>query len=101
MYSEIGVSHWMTSGQKPDFRNAERFPLQLAVALKTAEQEYIAETRDISAGGILLFTQAEIGVGSPVQFTIRMPGQTLGAADDVLVECEGRVVRSSEEGSGR
>ena len=69
--------------------------------LRTPTEEYQAETRDISAGGILFFTQAEIAVGSSVQFTIRMPGETLGAAEDVLVECDGRVVRSSEEGSGR
>jgi hypothetical protein len=60
-----------------------------------------AETRDISAGGILFFTHAEIAVDSVVQFTIRMPGETLGAAEDVLVQCDGRVVRSSDEGSGR
>ncbi len=91
----------MSCGQKTDFRNAVRFPLHLSVALRTPTEEYQAETRDISAGGILFFTQAEIAVGSLVQFTIRMPGETLGAAEDVLVECDGRVVRSSAEGSGR
>jgi len=91
----------MSCGQKPDFRNAARFPLHLSVALRTPTEEYEAETRDISAGGILFFTHAEIAVGSAVQFTIRMPGETLGAAEDVLVQCDGRVVRSSEEGSGR
>ena len=91
----------MSSGQKPDFRNAIRFPLHLPVALRTDSGEYQAETRDISAGGIMFFTQAEITVGAVVQFTIRMPGETLGAAQDVLVQCDGRVVRNTEEGSGR
>jgi hypothetical protein len=91
----------MFSSQKPDFRNATRFPLHLPVALKTATAECQAETRDISAGGILFFTHAEIALGAVVQFTIRMPGETLGAAEDVLVRCEGRVVRTDEEGSGR
>ncbi len=91
----------MSCGKEPDFRNAIRFPLRLSVALKTATEEYQAETRDISAGGILFFTQAEIAVGSSVQFTIRMPGETLGVAEDVFVKCEGRIVRSSEESSGR
>ena len=91
----------MSCGQKPDFRNAERFPLRLSVALKTDTHEYEAETRDVSAGGILFFTPDEIAVGSVVQFTIRMPGETLGTAEDVLVACDGRVVRSSQEGSGR
>ncbi len=91
----------MSASEKPDFRNAVRFPLHLAVALRTPTAEYQAETRDISAGGVLFFTQAEIAVGSVVQFTVRMPGDTLGAEEDVLVSCEGRVVRSFEEGSGR
>jgi hypothetical protein len=91
----------MSCGQKPDFRNAIRFPLHLPIALRTGTGECQAETRDISAGGILFFTHSEIAVGAVVQFTIRMPGETLGAAEDVLVQCEGRVVRSSPEGSGR
>jgi len=91
----------MSDGQRTDFRNAVRFPLHLSVALKTPTAEYEAETLDISAGGVLFFTQAVIEVGSAVQFTIRMPGDVLGACGDVLVECEGRVVRCYEEGSGR
>jgi|SRR5579884_688107 len=91
----------MSPGEKPDFRNATRFPLHLPVALKTENGEYQAETRDISAGGVLFFTHAEIAVGGTVQFTIRMPGKTLGAVEDVLVQCDGRVVRNAEEGSGR
>ncbi len=91
---------YMSSGQKPDLRNAIRFPLHLPVALRTETGEYRAETRDISAGGILFFTHAEIAVGAVVQFTIRMPGEILGAVEDVLVQCDGRVVRNAQEGSG-
>jgi PilZ domain len=91
----------MSASPKPDFRNAERFPLHLPVVLRTPTAEYQAETRDISAGGILFFTEAEIAAGSTVEFTIRMPGEMLGAGEDVLVNCEGRVVRVSEECSGR
>jgi len=101
MYAEAETVEVMSCNQRPDFRNAERFPLHLAVVLRTSTGECQAETRDISAGGILFFTEAEIEVSSEVQFTIRMPGETLGAVGDVLVACQGRVVRSSEEGSGR
>ena len=91
----------MSSGPRPDLRNATRFPLHLPVVLKTPTDEIKAETRDISAGGMLFFTEAQIEVGSAVCFTIRMPGEVLGAGEDVLVKCEGRVVRCSEQGSGR
>jgi c-di-GMP-binding flagellar brake protein YcgR len=91
----------MSSGQKPDFRNAVRFPLHLPVTLRTSSAEYQAETRDISAGGILLHSETPIAVGSTVNFTIAMPGETLGADQDVLVNCQGRVVRCSEENTDR
>jgi len=91
----------MTSGQKFDLRNSLRFPLHLQVTLKTPTDEHHAKTIDISAGGILFHTEAEIGVESPVQFTIEMPGEALGADRPVLVNCQGRVVRSSQETNGR
>jgi len=91
----------MSSGQNPDFRNAVRFPLHLSVTLETPAAEYRAETRDISSGGILFYTEAAVALGSVVKFTIRMPGDVLGAEKDVLVKCEGRVVRSFPEGAGR
>lgn len=91
----------MSSGQKHDFRNAVRFPLHLPVTLRVSAEEYHAETRDISAGGILFYTETPIALGSAVQFTIRMPGETLGAEKDVRVMCEGRVVRCSGENTGQ
>jgi hypothetical protein len=91
----------MPSGQKIDFRNAVRFPLHLPVTLRGSNGEYQAETRDISAGGILFYTEAPVALGSTVQFTINMPGETLGADEDVRVKCEGRVVRCSGESTGQ
>lgn len=91
----------MSSGRQSDFRNSVRFPLHLQVALKTPTAEYQAETRDISSGGILFYSESEIAVGSTVEFTIRMPGDVLGDEQDVLVKCEGRVVRCAPEGTGR
>lgn len=91
----------MTTESHPDLRNAVRFPLQLPVTLKTSTDEHRAETIDISAGGILFRTETEVEVGSTVEFTVAMPGNVLGSDRDVLVKCRGRVVRCSEESSGR
>jgi c-di-GMP-binding flagellar brake protein YcgR len=84
-----------------DLRNAVRFPLHLRVTLKTPTEEHEAETIDISSGGILFRTQTAVEVGSTVEFTVVMPGHVLGSDRDVLVKCQGRVVRFSEEASGR
>lgn len=91
----------MTSGRQLDLRNSLRFPLHLPVTLKTPTQEYCAKTIDISAGGILFHTEAAIQVDSSVEFTIEMPGEALGIDHPVPVKCQGRVVRSSEDPSGR
>jgi hypothetical protein len=91
----------MTTESHPDWRNAVRFPLHLRVTLKTPTEEHEAETIDISAGGILFRTQTVVEVGSTVQFTVAMPGEALGSDRDVLVKCQGRVVRFTDEPSGR
>ena len=36
-------------------------------------------------------------VGSPVDFTISLPADVVGADDDVQLDCRGRVVRSFDE----
>jgi c-di-GMP-binding flagellar brake protein YcgR len=91
----------MTAESHSNLRNAARFPLHLAVTLKTPSEEYRAETIDISAGGILFWTESNMEVGSAVEFTVAMPEDVLGTDRDVLVRCQGRVVRSNEESTGR
>ncbi len=91
----------MSTGHESELRNSIRFPLHLQVTLKTPTAECHAKTIDISAGGILFHTESEIMVGSEVEFTIEMPGDVLGTDHSVTVKCQGRVVRFSEETSGR
>jgi hypothetical protein len=79
-------------------RCAVRFPLHLPVALHRGDEESDAETQDISAGGVLIYCRVEYPVGSTIQFSIRMPGESLGAEKDVQVECVGRVVRCAPAG---
>ncbi len=81
-------------------RSAVRFPLRLPVQVLADSVQHNAETRDISAGGVLFRLDAEINVGSSIEFSISMPAEILGTGTDVKVHCVGRVVRSCEE-SGR
>jgi len=91
----------MSSGHQSEQRNSSRFPLHLEVTLKTPTEEYHAQTIDISAGGALFLADACIQVDSSVEFTIEMPKEVVGAEHPVLVKCQGRVVRCSEEAAGR
>ena len=92
-------------------QGAPRFPIKLPVALKSAvSQSGIAgaavaakmiETENISANGVLFRMDADVPVGSAVDFTLSLPADVVGAEADVQVDCRGRVVRSFEDGGRR
>ena len=71
--------------------------MQLPVAITANEQEHTAQTGDISAGGVMFYMDADLAVGSPIEFKIGMPAAALGTPADVRVLCLGRVVRSGDE----
>ncbi len=79
-------------------RTAVRFPMKLALQVKTATGVIHAVTENISANGIL-FTGSELpAVQSRIEFTIKMPGPVIGTEEDVLIHCVGRVVRHQRNG---
>ena len=94
-------------------QGAPRFPIKLPVALKSTSAVAAAgvagsgvtgrtvETENISANGVLFRMDADVPVGSAVDFTISLPADVVGAEADVQVDCHGRVVRSFEDGGRR
>ena len=84
---------WHRPGGWDAVRTAVRFPMQLAMHLKTEDGMIEATTRDISSNG-LLFASAHLPrVGSSVEFTMDMPSEVLGGDNDIRVHCTGRIVR--------
>jgi PilZ domain len=84
-----------------DVQGAPRFPIKLPVALKSGAAAKSIETENISANGVLFRMDADVPVGSAVDFTISLPADVVGAESDVQVDCRGRVVRSFAEDGGR
>jgi PilZ domain-containing protein len=94
-----------------DVQGAPRFPIKLPVALKSAVNQAGAggqtvlgksiETENISANGVLFRMDADVPIGSAVDFTISLPADVVGAEADVQVDCRGRVVRSFADGGRR
>jgi hypothetical protein len=84
-----------------DVQAAPRFPIKLPVALKAGSNGNAAETQNISANGVLFRMDADVPVGSAVDFTISLPADVVGAEADVQVDCRGRVVRSFDDGGRR
>jgi hypothetical protein len=74
-------------------RTAVRFPLKLALHLKTEDGMIEATTRDISSNGLLFASSRLPRVGSNVEFTMDMPSEVLGGESDIRVHCSGRIVR--------
>ncbi len=87
--------------ESEDLRSAMRFPIKLPVEVRAEEAAKQAETKDISAGGVLFYMDTAMEVGSRIEFNISLPAAVLGTPSDVNVLCVGRVVRCSEEGSRR
>jgi hypothetical protein len=95
-----------------DVQGAPRFPIKLPVALKSPFNQSMGttnssvtaravETENISANGVLFRMDADVPVGSAVDFTISLPADVVGASADVQVDCRGRVVRSFADGERR
>ncbi|MGA1981614.1 MAG: PilZ domain-containing protein [Acidobacteriaceae bacterium] len=87
----------MTAWQKPvervAVRTAVRFPLRLALHLKTEDGTIEATTKDVSSNGLLFVAASLPRIGSSIEFTMDMPSEVMGSATDVSVHCIGRVVR--------
>jgi len=97
--SELTAQTNMRPAHYNDLQSAARFPIKLPIHLKLQSGENLTETQNISANGVLFRVDSEMPVGAPVDFTISLPAEIVGAAMDVQVDCRGRVVRSfSQDG---
>jgi hypothetical protein len=64
--------------------------------LHTAEREYPGVTEDVSANGLLFSAEELPEVGTEVRFEMTMPAAVMGGANDVLLNCIGRIVRHQQ-----
>jgi hypothetical protein len=85
----------------PDMQSAVRFPIKLPISVKSNAGERRTESENISSNGVLFEVDADMPLGSMVDFTISLPAEVVGAVADVQIDCRGRVVRSSEDGGRR
>ena len=79
-------------------RTAVRFPMRLPLEVTTVHGKIDAQTENISANGILFTGPIVPAVDSRIEFVIRMPAAIMGTAEDVSIQCVGRVVRHQRQG---
>lgn len=79
-----------------DSRSSKRFPLHLPIAVREGDSAAakIGTTQNVSAAGVYITADADLEVGSEVEFDIILPASVIGGDKDVQVRCHGRVVRS-------
>jgi hypothetical protein len=92
------VTGGQTTGGPVGTRTAVRFPITLALHLKTDTGFVEATTRNISANGLLFSSPHLPDIGSRIEFTMEMPSAVMGWASDVSIHCIGRVVRHYLQG---
>ena len=85
--------------ERQEVRCAVRFPIALPVILTSGKGEIAALTRNVSASGVVFELEAPVQAGLEIRFSLRMPGTVLGTPRDVMVNCQGRVVRCSKNQS--
>jgi hypothetical protein len=83
-----------------DARTGTRFPVHLPIkVLGTSEVKLQQEgtTENISGAGVYLWVDKALEVNSRVEFEITIPALAIGAGQDVVLHCIGRVVRADSD----
>ena len=88
----VSPSH--SPSESEPVRASVRFPLQLNVLLMSEEREYAATTVNVSANGVLFVGEDLPEAETRVRFRLRMPAEVMGGAEDVVLDCVGRIVRN-------
>jgi hypothetical protein len=76
-------------------RKTKRFEIQLPLELVRTGSEPVSragETRNMSSGGVLFTSEAEMPVGDPIEYLVTLPSALSGA--QVRLRCMGKVIRS-------
>ena len=89
------------SQRRLERRAAQRFDFHVPVFLRLpgSDREGNGFSQDLSARGVLLYTDLPLSVGDAVELTLVMPSEiTLG--ESMRVRCPGRVVRVLQPAAG-
>jgi hypothetical protein len=84
-------------------RTGKRFPLHLPIRVHrdASTGEHKGVTSDVSAAGVYIHADADLEVGSNVEFEITLPPDVTGSKENVVIQGRGRVVRTDAPNQGR
>jgi hypothetical protein len=86
----------------PERRSLTRFPLQLLVKIQISGTDAVvlAETKNISAGGIYMYTSSHLDLGSELELSLALPPE-LTQSTPIDIACRAKVLRVEREPSAR
>jgi len=80
-------------------RAGTRIKTRVATRVRTSEgKDHTAQTRDVSANGIFLYTNSKMEKGTEVELVLILPPE-LTSGEKCWVCCQATVVRVEEKGS--
>jgi len=83
----------------PERRSLTRFPLQLLAKIQISGTDAVilAETKNISAGGVYIFTSSPIEIGTDLDILFTLPKELTQTTQAIDIACKARVLRVNEE----
>src|ERR1700687_3463395 len=80
-------------------RSGRRIPTRVATRVRTAQGvDQTAQTRDVSANGVFLYTKSRMEKGTDVELVLILPPE-LTSGEKCWVCCQATIVRVEEEGT--
>ncbi|HWJ46738.1 MAG TPA: PilZ domain-containing protein [Candidatus Udaeobacter sp.] len=92
----FGVPPMKPDGER---RSGTRIPTRVATRVRTTKGiDHTAETRDVSANGVFLYTNSKMEKGAEVELVLILPPE-LTSGEKCWVCCQATIVRVEEDGS--
>jgi hypothetical protein len=83
----------------PERRSGTRIATRVATRVRTVQGvEQSAQTRDVSANGVFLYTKSRMEKGTEVELVLILPPE-LTSGEKCWVCCQATIVRVEEEGT--
>jgi hypothetical protein len=83
----------------PERRAGTRIVTRVPTRVRTVQgADHSAQTRDVSANGVFLYTKSRMEMGSEVELVLILPPE-LTSGEKCWVCCQATIVRVEEEGS--
>jgi hypothetical protein len=80
-------------------RSGTRIPTSVPTRVRTPQgEDHTAQTRDVSASGIFLYTKSRMEAGAEVELVLILPPE-LTSGEKCWVCCQATIVRVEEQGT--